>query len=154
VFIDDFRVSFTDKDGKYVEEIVKDVLNSRHTKANKTWMGKPLTPEKSIATNHTVIVPGLKIRPSAEVETWVLANAGARPADRDTVDARIIREVRTRTGNIPKSQEDRGGWPELAENRRELQIPENPNGDDDGDGYTNLEEWLHGFAAKVEGVAE
>ena len=25
-----------------------------------------------------------------------------------------------------------------------------PSGDDDGDGYTNLEEWLHGYAAKVE----
>ena len=49
------------------------------------------------------------------------------------------------------SQEDVDGWPALPENRRELTIPENPSGDDDGDGYTNLEEWLHGFAADVEG---
>ena len=42
-------------------------------------------------------------------------------------------------------------WPALAENRRELTIPGNPSGDDDSAGYTNLEEWLHGFAADVEG---
>ncbi len=26
----------------------------------------------------------------------------------------------------------------------------NPTGDDDGDGYTNIEEWLHEFAAEME----
>jgi len=26
-----------------------------------------------------------------------------------------------------------------------LMVPENPGADDDGDGYTNLEEWLAGF---------
>jgi len=44
-----------------------------------------------------------------------------------------------------------GGWPDLAENYRALTIPNNPNQDDDGDGYTNLEEWLHNFSAVVEG---
>jgi len=39
----------------------------------------------------------------------------------------------------------------LPVNRRKLTVPDNPSGDDDGDGYTNLEEWLHGFAAEVEG---
>ena len=55
---------------------------------------------------------------------------------------------------IVASQEDVGGWPALAENRRELTIPGNPSGDDDSDGYTNLEEWLHGFAADVEGCTD
>jgi hypothetical protein len=41
-----------------------------------------------------------------------------------------------------------GGWPVLEENARPLAfIPgypsSNPHGDDDADGYTNLEEWLH-----------
>ena len=60
-------------------------------------------------------------------------------------------EVKNGTGAILASQEDVGGWPDLAENQRELTIPDNPSGDDDGDGYTNLEEWLHGYAADVEG---
>lgn len=43
----------------------------------------------------------------------VLAEAGAsRP--RDAVDARIVEEVRTRTGRIIDSEEDVGGWPDLA----------------------------------------
>src|SRR5690606_18534578 len=32
-----------------------------------------------------------------------------------------------------------------------LPLPSRPNDDDDNDGYTNLEEWLHGWAAYVEG---
>jgi hypothetical protein len=97
-----------------------------------------------------VVVPNLEIRPATEVREWVLATAGARPMDRDPVDVRIIREVHDRTGNIPSSQEDVGGWPELAKNHRDLELPANPNSDDDGDGYTNLEEWLHGFSERVE----
>ena len=98
-----------------------------------------------------VNVPGLTVRSADEVEEWVLANAGARPADRDPVDKRIVSDVRNGAGKIIASQKDVGGWPKLAESRRKLTIPDNPNGDDDGDGYTNLEEWLHKFAAEVEG---
>ena len=99
-----------------------------------------------------ITVPGLKVKPAAEVEKWVLANAGARPADRDPVDARIVKDLKNGTGKIIASQADVGGWPELKESHRKLTLPENPNADDDGDGYTNLEEWLHAFAAEVEGA--
>jgi hypothetical protein len=44
-----------------------------------------------------------------------------------------------------------GGFPTLAVNTRPLTPPANPNGDDDGDGYTNLEEWLHSFYAACGG---
>jgi hypothetical protein len=36
---------------------------------------------------------------------------------------------------------------------RPLVLPPKPNDDADGDGYTNLEHWLHRFAAEVEGRA-
>ena len=85
------------------------------------------------------------------VEDYVLKNVGARPADRDPVDGRIIHEVQTRTGSFIDSPEEVGGWPDLAENTRRLLFPPNPDGDSDGDGYTNLEEWLHGYSAEVEG---
>ena len=150
VYIDDLRVSYTDDEGEYFDEMITDPLNSERVQVWKTWMGKPLEPGKSMVDEPPVVVPGLKIRPSEEVEEWVLANAGARPADRDAVDERIVRDVRERTGTIPKSQEDVGGWPDLEVNRRELTVPENPNADDDADGYTNLEEWLHGFSEEVE----
>lgn len=106
------------------------------------------------ASRPPITVPGYRVKPAAEVEEWVLATCGARPVDRDPVDVRVVRDVQKRTGSIPTSQKDVGGWPELAENRRELTLPPNPNGDEDGDGYTNLEEWLHGYCAAVEGRAQ
>jgi len=105
----------------------------------------------SIASKPAVSIPGYTVKPAAETEAWVLANAGPFPARRNPIDARIIYELRTRTGRGRDDQEDAGGWPEMPENHRRLDIPKNPNGDDDGDGYTNLEEWLHGFADVVEG---
>jgi hypothetical protein len=38
-----------------------------------------------------------------------------------------------------------GGWPSMPEHHRAFVLPANPTGDDDSDGYTNLEEWLHTF---------
>jgi len=97
-----------------------------------------------------ISVPGLVPLPSDAVYDWVIATAGAWPADRDPVDARIIADVEGGTGQIIASQADVGGWPALAENTHTLELPADPNGDDDGDGYTNLEEWLHQQAAAVE----
>ena len=114
---------------------------------------------KTILTNHASFNPvassppiwpsWLTVLPSSSVESSVLAHAGARPADRDAVDARIVNEVRTRTGHIIDSQKEVGGWPNLAVNHRTFNIPTNPNGDDDGDGYTNIEEVLQEMAGAV-----
>jgi hypothetical protein len=103
------------------------------------------------ATSAPVWDASIVARPASQVEAFVLANAGARPADRDAVDARVVGQVRARNGRIIDSQSQVGGWPTLAANRRALTLPANPNGDDDGDGWTNLEEWLHAYAAEVEG---
>jgi len=136
------------------EELIQDPWTAPHMLIFREWVGKTVYPERSKVDRPQVVVPGMKIRPAREVRDWVLANAGARPADRDPVDARVVDSVRRRTGAIPKSQEDVGGWPDLAENHRTLTLPGNPNGDDDGDGYTNLEEWLHALAAEVEGTSK
>jgi hypothetical protein len=100
-------------------------------------------------------VDGFAPMSSALVENYVLSNAGARPADRDPVDTRVIQSVLDRTGQIIDSPSDVGGWPDPPGeilNTRSLTLPTNPNGDDDNDGYTNLEEWLHVYAAQVEGI--
>lgn len=90
----------------------------------------------------------------------VLKNAGSRPGQRNSVDASVVSSVKAGTGKIPNCVSDdgtsrcvdnAGGWPTLAKNLRELDVPNDPNGDDDNDGYTNAEEWLHGMAAEVEG---
>ena len=183
-----------------------------------------------------VSIAGIDVKTSAEVEDWVLAHAGARPADRDTVDERIIADVIARTGQyvdcvsggsdsinhtgtaqggtastiviatdsqgetaalrgfliritagtgsgqsreisdndegtkvvdvtpdwntVPNTTsqyeiysdctKNAGGWPILEENTRPLTLPDRPHQDDDNDGYTNLEEWLHDYAHQVE----
>jgi hypothetical protein len=45
----------------------------------------------------------------------------------------------------------RGLIVERIDDRRKLTRPDNLTGDDDGDGYSNLEQWLHVLAADVEG---
>ena len=93
----------------------------------------------------------------------VLATVGASLPRRDSVDARIISEVRDRRGSIIDSQQQVGGWPELKSTaapkdsdgdgvpddweRRFGLNPSDPsdaNLDKDGDGYTNIEEYLNG----------
>ncbi len=100
---------------------------------------------------------------AAQAYASVLADAGASHV-RDAADARIVAGVLDRTGRIINSQTDVGGWPELAagtpwidtdgdgmpdawEAARGLD-PAAPDGafDRDGDGFTNLEDWLNGLA--------
>jgi hypothetical protein len=95
---------------------------------------------------------------SGNVIESVLANAGSRPTDRDAVDVRIIQDVEMGTGTVvdcistcdATDQQVPGGWPTLESNRRLIEITQNPSADDDGDGYTNLEEQLHAYYAQVE----
>ena len=94
--------------------------------------------------------PSMTILPSSSVEAYLLAKAGARRTDADDVDARIRSEVTTRRGQIIDSQNQVGGWPTLAQNAQVATPPANPNGDDNADGYTHVEEWLHGLAAAVQ----
>lgn len=56
---------------------------------------------------------GLVARPSRAVETPVLATAGARPLDRDSVDRRIVEQVRRRAGRVIDSEVEVGGYESL-----------------------------------------
>lgn len=101
-----------------------------------------LAPFNPVVNTPPVSIDGFTPADASTLENSVLARAGARPLDRDAVDVRIANDVQDRSGQIINSQEDVGSWPVLAANARTLTIPNNPNGDDDGDGYTNLEEQL------------
>ncbi|MBD3322361.1 MAG: right-handed parallel beta-helix repeat-containing protein [Chitinivibrionales bacterium] len=106
------------------------------------------TPEEATWTQPLTALP------SAQVMHHVLSNAGARPQDRDEIDRRIINDAINGTGRMIDSQDDVGGFPQHAEVTRTLDIPADPNGDDDSDGYTNAEEWLHQMAAELEGPVD
>lgn len=97
--------------------------------------------------------------PSGAVYQHVLLNAGARPLDRDSVDVNIVSDVTTQSGRIincvfpdgsARCAKNAGGWPTYPLNRRTLVVPSNPYGDDDGDGYTNLENWIFTFSRGLE----
>ncbi len=76
-----------------------------------------------LAASAPIWVSDLEVLPATETTAHVLANAGARPWDRDAVDERILAQVRNRTGGIIDSQDQVGGWPAGGETRRPLPIP-------------------------------
>jgi len=100
---------------------------------------------------------------AAGVEAAVLARAGASRS-RDSIDAAVVAGVRSRTGKLIDSQRDVGGWPELRSTAApqdsdgdgmpdawERQRGLDPNRDDsagdrDGNGYSNVEDYLNELA--------
>jgi hypothetical protein len=119
--------------------------------ADNSYPGTIYSGSSSATSNTSPFdLSSITIRKSSAVESWVLSNAGSRPVNRDSVDERIVHETITRTGWIIDSPGQVGGWPNLPKTVRAFVIPDNPNGDDDGDGYTNIEEVLHQMAAEVE----
>ncbi len=91
-----------------------------------------------------------------DVLPGIYSTAGATPAYRNSVDSKIINEIQTGTGMIvdcvavTTCAKHAGGWPVYAVNTRSLTLPASPNSDDDSDGYTNLEEWIHGYTNQAE----
>jgi hypothetical protein len=96
----------------------------------------------------------------------VLADGGATRPRRDAVDRRIVEEVVRGAGNILNSQAEVGGWPELHsaitprdtdgdgmpdewERQHGLDPGDAVDGPQDrnGDGYTNVEEYINDLAA-------
>jgi hypothetical protein len=102
------------------------------------------------------VVPGwhtafnYQILPSDRVLPYVLANAGARPLDRDAVDKRIVADVRAGTGSRITSPTAVGGFPVLAQNYRALTPPSDPHAVGDAAGRTRIEVWLEAFARALE----
>lgn len=111
-----------------------------------------------------VEMPRVGCAGAASVETAVLARAGASRS-RDSVDASVVAGVRARTGKQIDSQRDVGGWPALrsgtaprdsdgdgmpdAWERQNGLDPkrDDSSGDRDGNGYSNVEDYLNALAA-------
>jgi hypothetical protein len=53
--------------------------------------------------------PRLTPKPSGETAAWVLANAGARPWERDGIDRRLVEEARSGGGKIIHFESEVGG---------------------------------------------
>ncbi|WP_018185284.1 hypothetical protein [Kaistia granuli] len=114
------------------------------------------------------------VRPSSPRQAYddVLARAGATRPMRDAVDLRMVEAVRTRSGELLKSDPAKvGGWPLLAASAPPVDKDQDGMADDwelamglspsdptdgqldrDGDGWTNLEEYLHELAGDGVGM--
>lgn len=144
-----FTESTLDASSRYYLE--HNICPSRPTDSGDEWLFS------AVPTSYRATVPPLPRLVGAEwaptTYEHVLANAGARPWDRNTTDVRIINDVRNGTGGkkdcIDKCDgsdvQVPGGWPTKAVNTRTLTLPDPLLGDCDKDGYTNLEEFLFSF---------
>lgn len=56
--------------------------------------------------------------PALDVQDSVILNAGARPWDRDPIDARIVADTIEGRGEIIDSEEQVGGYPQYKETRQ------------------------------------
>ena len=123
-----------------------------------------------VATRHEA--PLVTTSSAFEAYDQVLANAGATIGldsqgnsfwRRDAVDERIVNDVRNGTGGLIDDPSEVGGWPALAAGTAPRDSdhdgmpddwevlwglnqcsPSDGPGDTDGDGYTNVEEYLNG----------
>ncbi len=104
--------------------------------------------------------PSTRTTSAAQAYGEVLRAAGARVQYRDAVDRRIVRDVRHATGHIIDDPAEVGGWPVLPATAAPLDSDRDgmpnaweqerglkPQRDDsrrdrNGDGYTNIEEYL------------
>ena len=112
-------------------------------------------------------VPPVRTLSAREAYEAVLAKVGASLPKRDSVDARIVDEVRHRAGSIIDSQKQVGGWPVYRSARPPADSdndgmpdawevahglnPRDPRDatlDRNGDGYTNIEEYLNSLTSE------
>lgn len=113
-------------------------------------------------TDKPFATPEIKTTSAEIAFKEVLKDVGATRPKRDSVDERIVRSVQERTGTIIDSEKQVGGWPEYKtapapedsdgdgmpdqwekEHHLNPADPSDANVDSDGDGYTNVEEYLN-----------
>jgi hypothetical protein len=89
-------------------------------------VGQPLPKVGRYTTSNAAIVslpkpvlpPGVVPLKSVDVQDAVIRNAGARPWDRDPVDARIVADTIEGRGSIIDNEDQVGGYPQYKETRQ------------------------------------
>src|SRR5207253_1575922 len=76
------------------------------------WEG--VLAERSLQSSKPFPAPPVQTQSAAEAFELVLRNAGATRPRRDSVDGRIVSDVRNGTGKIIDDEREVGGWPAYA----------------------------------------
>jgi hypothetical protein len=90
------------------------------------WVGRPLEKLGRYTTSSARIVPlarpslpfNVKLLRAADAQDAVIRNVGARPWDRDPIDARIVADTIEGRGEIIDDQSQVGGYPQYKETRQ------------------------------------
>jgi len=69
---------------------------------------------KMVAIPKPALPPGVQLMSAVDVQDSVIRNAGARPWDRDPVDARIVADTIEGRGAIIDSEDQVGGYPQVT----------------------------------------
>jgi pectate lyase len=147
---------------------LRDNLGPRRTSSDLPERAALRETDPVTLVNEPFDTPKVATQPASEILEPILVKAGATLPLRDSVDSRIVQDVRERTGKIIDHPNQVGGWPVLAagepypdinnngmcdewERRHGLDLgdPASGNNDPDGDGYTNIEEFLNGTNPNV-----
>jgi pectate lyase len=89
------------------------------------WVGRPLEKFGRYTTSRARIVPmarpslpfNVQLLKAADVQDAVISNVGARPWDRDPIDARIVADTIEGRGEIIDDQSQVGGYPQYPQTR-------------------------------------
>lgn len=136
--------------------------NRFHGKAASEWEESE---EGVVRASRRFDAPEVTIYPAHQAFRKVLSSAGCVLPVRDQVDARVVREVISGAGKIIDRPEQVGGFPEMKggtapvdsdqdgmpddwERSHDLNPRDASDGpkDRDGDGYTNVEEYINALA--------
>jgi hypothetical protein len=134
-------------------------IAGRPPMSNDNWKG--VSAVQSLQSPVPFPAPPVQTQSADEAFERVLRNAGATLPKRDTVDSRIVSNVRNGTGKIIQNEKEVGGWPAYTSGEPPLAsaedgIPDewkrahglplnNPNVANamSPDGYTELEMYLN-----------
>ena len=161
-------------DGQYLKQKAKfylegNISKNRNNNSQDEWAGVDLfnTQEKKFRANQPALTaPAVTTSNAFEAYDNVLAQAGATVPTRDAVDTRVVSEVESRTGSFIDSPAQVGGYPayspgtapadtdqdgmsdawEVANGLNKNDASDR-NGDANGNGYTNVEEYLNELVA-------
>jgi len=130
-----YRGKISDKPTVFGEGAAHVADNDREADAPGPFVGPGITE----LDERPLWPDGLETIPSDETLDHDFRHAGARPAARTPHDRRVVEKARSGDYAFVDSQEEVGGYPDLAVNERELAVPD-----------TGLRAWLREHARAVE----